>query len=52
MSTSRNIKTQVFDSIKALLEDKSISVTDDTELIGGESLLDSMMLVELCVQHV
>jgi acyl carrier protein len=49
MSTHNNVKTEVFFAIKALLEDKSISVTDDTALIGGESLLDSMKLVELCI---
>jgi acyl carrier protein len=49
MSTASNVKTEVFDAIKALLEDKSQSVTDDTALIGGESILDSMKLVELCL---
>jgi acyl carrier protein len=49
MSTTNNIKKVVFDSIKDLIEDKSQSVTDDTELIGGESLLDSMRLVQLCI---
>ncbi len=49
MSTPNNFKFEVFDAIKALLEDKSQQVADDTPLIGGESLLDSMKLVELCL---
>ena len=49
MSTPDNIKTEVFDAIKALLEDKSQNVTDDTALIGGGSLFNSMKLVELCL---
>lgn len=49
MSTPNNVKTEVFDAINALLEDKSQVVADDTPLIGGESLLDSMKLVELCL---
>ena len=44
-----NLKTEVFDTIKALLEGKSQVVAEDTPLIGGESLLDSMKLVELCL---
>ena len=49
MSTPTNVKTEVYDVIKALLKDKSQVVADDTPLIGGESLLDSMKLVELCL---
>jgi acyl carrier protein len=49
MSKPNNVKKAVFDAIKALLEDKSQVVADDTPLIGGESLLDSMKLVELCL---
>ena len=49
MSVPNNIKTEVFDAIKALLENKLQTVADDTPLIGGESLLDSMKLVELCL---
>ena len=49
MSTPNNVKTEVFNAITALLEDKSQVVADDTPLIGGESLLDSMKLVELCL---
>jgi len=49
MSITNNVKTEVYDSIKALLEDKSQVIADDTPLLGGESLLDSMKLVELCL---
>ena len=49
MSTPNNVKTEVFDAIKTLLEDKSQIVAEDTPLIGGESRLDSMKLVELCL---
>ena len=49
MSTPNNVETEVFDAITALLDDKSQVITDDTPLIGGESLLDSMKLVELCL---
>lgn len=43
------IKTEIFSKIHLLLEDKSIIVTEDTPLIGGNGVLDSMKLVELCL---
>jgi acyl carrier protein len=43
------IKFEVFNQIRQILEDKSIVVTDDMALIGGDSVLDSMNLVELCL---
>jgi acyl carrier protein len=49
MSDADTIKSEVFAAVHALLEDKSLTVADDTPLIGGESLLDSMKLVELCL---
>ena len=49
MSDANTIKSGVFAAVTALLEDKSLSVTDETPLIGGGSLLDSMKLVELCL---
>ena len=49
MSTPNIIKTEVVNALKALLENKSQIITDDTPLIGSESLLDSMKLVELCL---
>ena len=42
-------QTEVFAAISALIEDKSIIVTEDLPLIGSESALDSMKLVELCL---
>ena len=49
MSSTESIKSEVFSQIAQLLEDKSLIVTDDMSLIGGESVLDSMKLVELCL---
>lgn len=49
MPDATTIKYLVFAAITELLEDNSLSITDDTPLIGGESLLDSMRLVELCL---
>jgi acyl carrier protein len=46
---SQQIKAEVFAAITALLQDKSVTVSDATPLIGSESLLDSMKLVELCL---
>lgn len=43
------IKTEIFLKIHSLLEDKSIEVTDEMPLIGGNGVLDSMKLVELCL---
>lgn len=42
-------RTQVFTAILELLEDKSTVVTEDLPLIGSDSVLDSMILVELCL---
>jgi acyl carrier protein len=42
-------KAEVFNAISALFDDKSIVVTEDLPLIGGDSVLDSMKLVELCL---
>jgi len=49
MSNIEPIKSQVFKQIAILIEDKSLAVADDMPLIGGESALDSMKLVELCL---
>lgn len=43
------VKSEIFLKIHSLLEDKSIEVTDDMPLIGGNGVLDSMKLVELCL---
>ena len=50
MSIHNNIKKEVFNFIQLLQEDKLQIVNDDTPLIGGESFLDSMKLVELCLE--
>ncbi len=42
-------KKEVFRAIESLLHGASVSVVDDTPLIGSGSLLDSMKLVELCL---
>jgi len=49
MNTQNSIVNTVFSQIQHLLDDKSRSVTEDMPLIGGESVLDSMKLVELCL---
>lgn len=49
MTNSEFVKSEVFLCILQLLEKKTLIVTDDMPLIGGESLLDSMKLVELCL---
>jgi acyl carrier protein len=49
MPTYESIKFEVFSQIAQLLENKSLTVRDDTPLIGGEGVLDSMRLVELCL---
>jgi acyl carrier protein len=49
MSSSSSVKIEVFKQISQLLEDKSLTVSDDMALIGGDSVLDSMKLVELCL---
>jgi hypothetical protein len=49
MNSTEFVKSEVFNKISQLLGDKSLSVTDDMPLIGGESVLDSMKLVELCL---
>lgn len=49
MSSADSIKSQVFNQITLLLEDKSLKVADDMPLIGSDSVLDSMKLVELCL---
>jgi hypothetical protein len=49
MISTESVKVEVFKQIAQLLEHKSIMVTDDMPLIGSESALDSMKLVELCL---
>jgi len=49
MFSTETVKSEVFTQISQLLENKSLTVTDDMPLIGGDSVLDSMKLVELCL---
>jgi acyl carrier protein len=49
MFSIESVKSEVFSQIAQLLENKSLIVTDDMPLIGGEGVLDSMKLVELCL---
>ena len=49
MSHTESVNSEVFRQISQLLENKSLKVTDDMKLIGDESVLDSMKLVELCL---
>lgn len=49
MPNSVEIKEKIFHAITSLFEDKTINVHEGLPLIGGESLLDSMKLVELCL---
>lgn len=44
-----NLKSEIFDQIALLIEDKSLIITDDMPLIGSDSVLNSMKLVELCL---
>jgi acyl carrier protein len=49
MSNTMELKKQIFNAITSLLEEKTLTVLDDTPLIGDGNLLDSMKLVELCL---
>jgi acyl carrier protein len=49
-SDPSKLQERVFQTVHALVEDKSIRVSDETQLIGDLSVLDSMKLVELCLQ--
>jgi len=47
MPNTVETKNLIFNTIISLVEDKTIEVSDDTQLIGN--ILDSMKLVELCI---
>ena len=49
MFSVESVKYEVFKQILLLLQDNYMTVNDDMPLIGGESVLDSMKLVELCL---
>ena len=40
----------IIEEIKILLEDDDVELTPDTTLIGGDTALDSMHLVSLCLR--
>jgi acyl carrier protein len=49
MPDNVELKHKIFKALAGLLEDSSIIVSDDTPLIGDDSALDSMKLLELCL---
>lgn len=49
MSSFRSVESEVFKQIAIVLGDTTRLVTDDILLIGGDGVLDSMKLVELCI---
>lgn len=49
MPSVKPTKSVVFNQVSQLLDNKTLKVTDDMPLIGGETVLDSMKLVELCL---
>ena len=49
MPNASDVKLLVFTLVSQLLDDKALQVTEDMPLLGGESVLDSMKLVELCL---
>jgi len=49
MPTIDKLKKKVFEIIESLLENNSLGVNENTILIGENSILDSMKLVELCL---
>ena len=49
MSQTDTVKYEVFSQISKLLDNQSLTVTEDMPLIGDESVLDSMRLIELCL---
>lgn len=44
-----DLKAQIFAEIIELVGDKSITISDDTPLLGDGSVLDSMKAVTLCI---
>ena len=41
---------KIVEIIESLRIDKSVSLTQDTPLIGSDRILDSLLLVELCLK--
>jgi len=49
MSDNDEIRRRIFSIAADLLNNSSITVSDDTPLIGDDRTLDSMKLLELCL---
>ena len=49
MTGTQDTHAKIFAAITDLLEDRSLTITPETRLIGDGSVLDSMKLVELCL---
>lgn len=49
MSDNFELKHKLFKAMAATLEDSSITVSEDTPLIGDDSALNSMKLLEVCL---
>ena len=47
--TASDSRQRILDAIAGLVEDKTLTISEDTALIGDGSVLDSMKLVELCL---
>jgi acyl carrier protein len=43
------VKSRILDSITAIVANQQVKITEESALIGDDSILDSMKLVELCV---
>ena len=47
--TPDSLRGLVLEAVRSLIEDKSLPLDDATPLVGDQSVLDSMRLVELCL---
>ncbi|MDG2297650.1 MAG: acyl carrier protein [Gammaproteobacteria bacterium] len=49
MIDNKIIKSEIIQAIQSLIEDSSVELNESTALLGGDGLMDSMSLVELCL---
>lgn len=49
MTNTTPLKLKIFSAIQSLIANDSLSITEESFLIGDGGLLDSMRLVELCL---
>ena len=49
MTTDDELKQKIYARLSSLLQDSSVTVSDETPLIGDDRALDSMKLLELCL---